>query len=358
MEFFKLLVDLVRFFTASTLQLYFTMKPNAFVLFLMCFLVLTVHAQERERMKEFVLGKPQMVVPNSLYNNLEVIDQRKEGNLMGRVDYNVIAKPAMSVQLKSYLKAVTSERTQAGSLVLCLKRFQFSQLSGVLNTQRFCRINADLYEKDDTVYRHIQTLDQSFFLIGSGKQIMQTGDSAITSLISNNLVRHGNQSVGLTYREMVASDSIAKRQLKLYNTTEYVNGVYSNFESFKNQCPDMQATITTKKGKIRSVVTTNSQGSAKRLFPTDVYALVVDGQPFISTGIGYFPLSFDDDEFLFTGDFQVPLRSGVIVLVGLVGASMLSNAKDIGEFDAMINYKNGELIRLRRLDTLQETINR
>lgn len=171
------------------------MKTSVLVLLLMCFLVLTVHAQERERMKEFVLGKPQDVVSNSLYNNLEVIDQRTEGNLMGRVDYNVIAKPSMAVQLTNNLKAVSNENAQPDTLVMCLKRFQFSQQSGVLNTQRFCRINADLYEKDSTLYRHIQTIDQPFFLVGSGKQIVQTGDSAITSLISSNLLRHGNQDV-------------------------------------------------------------------------------------------------------------------------------------------------------------------
>lgn len=328
------------------------MNRNCLFSILLIILILPAKAEERERMKEFVLGKPQVVVPNSLYNNLEVIDQRNEGNLMGIVDYNVIAKPPMSVQLKSYLKAITNENAKSGTLVLCLKRFQFSQQSGVLNTQRFCQINADLYAQDDSVFRHIQTLDQQFFLVGSGKQIMQTGDSAITTLISSNLMRRGNQEIRLTRLEMVSSDSLAKRQLKLYNTTEFVNGVYSNFESFKNQTPDISATITAKKEKIRSVVSTDSQGLAKKLFPIDVYALVVDGKPFISTGLGFYPLHLVDDEFLFTGNFQVPLRGGVVALVGVVGAMILSNAKDVGEFDAMINYKNGELIRLRRLDTL------
>jgi len=329
------------------------MKRITLAILLLLLLILPVKGVERERMKEFLLGKPQVVVPNSLYDKLLVIDQRKEGERLGIVDYNVIAIPKLSVQLKNYLTQLTTENAQPGTLVLCLKKFQFAQQSSVMNTQRFCSINADLYEKDDSVYRPLQTLDQIFFLEGSGKQIMQTGDLELTHLISRNLLLHGNKTVGLTYREMVASDSIAKRQLKLYNTTEFVNGVYSNFESFKNQTPDISATVSAKRDKIRSVVSTDNLGNAKKLYPTDVYALVVDGRPFISTGLGFYPIRLEEDEFLFTGNFQVPLRSGVVALVGLVGAMILSNAKDVGEFDAMINYKNGELIRLRRLDTLQ-----
>lgn len=320
---------------------------------LLLVLILPANGAERERMKEFVLGKPQVAIPNSLYDKLIVIDQRKEGELLGRVDYDVIAKPKLSVQLVSFMNQVIDESAQSGTLVLCLKRFQFAQLSGVMSTQRFCSINADLYEKDDTVYRPIQTLDQIFFLEGNGKKIMQTGDLELTTLIVRHLLHHGDRKIGWSYHEMVASDSIAKQKLKLYTTSEYVNGVYSNYESFKNQIPDFQATITVKRDKIRSVFTTDNTGNQRNLFPRDVYALVVDGRPFISTGLGFFPLRLEDDEFLFTGDFQVPLRSGAVALVGLVGAALLSDAKDVGEFDAMINYKNGELIRLRRLDTLQ-----
>lgn len=329
------------------------MIRNTLLMLMLLFLTSPVGSMERERMKEFVLEKPQTVVSNSLYNQLLVIDQRKEGERLGRVDYEVIAAPKLAVQLKNYLTQVTNEQAQPGTMVICLKTFRFAQQSSVMNTQRFCSINADLYEKDDSVYRPIQTLDQIFFLEGSGKQIMQTGDKELTHLITNNLTIHGNKQVALSYGEMLASDSIAKRKLKLYNTTEFIDGVYSNFESFKNQIPDISASIVARKDKIRSVVTLDSLGNAKKLLPTNVYALVVDGRPFISTGIGFFPLQLQEDDFYFTGNFQVPLRSGMVALVGVVGAMMLSNAKDVGEFDAMINYKNGELIRLRRLDTLQ-----
>ena len=334
------------------------MNRNTLLSILLVFLTLPAKGEERERMKEFVLGKPQVVIPNSLYNKLEVIDQRKEGYLMGRVDYNVIAKPQMSVQLESYLKAVSNESAQPGTLVLCLKKFQFSQQSAVLNTQRFCSINADLYEKDDSVFRHIQTLDTIFFLEGSGKRIMQIGDSAITALISSNLLHHGNQNVGLTYREMVSSDGIAKQKIKLYNTAEFVNGVYYHYESFKNQNPDILATISVKRDKIRSVSITDSSGVVKKLFPIDVYAIVVEGRPFISTGSGFYPLQMEDDEFIFTGKFSVPYTGGMAAMFGIVGAIVLSNSKTTAEFDAMINYKNGDLIRLRRIDTLMEQNNR
>lgn len=337
------------------------MKRYSLLSLLLVILILPARGVERERMKEFILKKPQVVISNSLYDKLEVIDQRKEKELIGRVDYAVISKPPLASQLKEFVKNVTDVSAQSGTLVLCLKKFKFSQQSAVLNTQRFCSMNADLYEKQDSLYYLIETIDTMIGADGSitsGKRILQKGDSLLTTLLTRNLLKHGTSNVGVSFSGMVSSDSIAKRKIKLYNTAEFVNGVYYHYESFKNQNPDVLATISVKKDKIRSVSLTDSAGVVKKLFPIDVYAIVVEGRPFISTGSGFYPLQMEEDEFIFTGDFSVPYSGGVAVLFGVVGAIALSNSKTLGEFDAMINYKNGDLIRLRRLDTLMEENNR
>ncbi|MHB9141487.1 MAG: hypothetical protein ACYC25_06395, partial [Paludibacter sp.] len=224
-----------------------------------------------------------------------------------------------------------------------------------------CSINADLYEKGDSSYYLIETIDQNIPIEGgitTGKRVLQTGDSIISTLISSNLLKRGNHEVGLSYRDVVSSDSIAKRKIKIYNTTQFTNGVYYNYNSFKNQTPDILANISVKRNKIRSVSSIDSIGNVKKIYPKEVYALVVDGRPFISTGFGFYPLAFENDEFIFTGKMGVSFTSGQVALLGLAASIALSSAETTSEFEAMINYKNGELIRLRELNTFADEDNR
>ncbi|MDD5184562.1 MAG: hypothetical protein PHS84_04805, partial [Paludibacter sp.] len=112
------------------------MRRNTIISILLVTLIIPARGLERERIKEFILKKPLALIANSLYNEIELIDQRKDKDKMGRVDYSVMAIPPLSVQLADYMKNITDSSARSGKLVLCLKNFKFSQRSAVMGVRR------------------------------------------------------------------------------------------------------------------------------------------------------------------------------------------------------------------------------
>lgn len=341
------------------------MKPS-FLLLLLTFFVFSLNAQQYqqypEQFRDFTLKSKVHKVQNSLYDKIKIIDLRKDTLRLGQGQFGLLnkkltltPKPSLSVQLSGIVNQAVDGNSKKGELALCIRNFKFSERTAANSEEGFCAFTADLYRKSDSVYFLLQSIDTLIRVksMDVTKQMIHEGDSLITRFVNRNMLNPGVTNIPLKLYEIVYADSIAKRQIKLFNTPVFTDGIYNSYNSFKNQVPDQQAIVIRKNNKIKTVKITNEDGVVQIIKPQSIYAIVTDGIPYIATEFGYYPLNHIDDNFAFIGKFRGPANSdGVFVAsmaFGLVGGLVASQIDSKAYFYCELNYKNGEFIRLRRV---------
>lgn len=320
----------------------------------------TSYGQDREMFRDFKLNKPIQSIQNSLYNRINVIDLRTEKKNIGKIQIGILNKPftlilnpSLSTQLTVLFNEVVTKATEQQELVFFLKKLYLYERTGALTEEGFCIYSAELYEKCDSNYYLIQSIDTISHIesVDVTKELLKTADSLISSTITYNLKKHGNKAVPLTYNEIVNADKIAKRKITVYNTNNYIDGVYLSFESFKNQTPDLIATVKKNKTRIKSVSILDANGLTKELQSKDIYAVITDGFPYIATQYGYYPMKFENDNFSFIAKLSAPAKSSIAtgIMFGLAGTLVAAQINTNSYFFSIIDYRNGKIIRIREI---------
>jgi hypothetical protein len=106
-----------------------------------------------------------------------------------------------------------------------------------------------------------------------------------------------------------------------------------------------------KKDKISEVKTSDPQGKSEKIRAKDIYAIVYNGQPFIATDYGYYPLSKSGDDFFFTGKAKVTANTGDVIVAGvffgIIGTLIASDASSM--FEMKLDHLNGGFMRIREV---------
>src|SRR5690606_29304742 len=115
--------------------------------------------------------------------------------------------------------------------------------------------------------------------------------------------------------------------------------------------PDASFTVKLKNGKLSNVRTTDSTGKDIKIKSDDIYALVHDGQPYIATEYGFYPLQKDSNNFTFIGKAKVTANTGSViaagVFFGVIGSLIAANAHS--DFEMKIDHRTGGFIRMREI---------
>jgi len=337
------------------------LKKHLFYIFMVS-VSLSAHSQQKTI--EFTLSHPEQVVQNSLYNNIQFIEKRNNINQvhLGKISGNpVISKPGLSKQLAEFVNNATDLTAQNGTLVICLRRFAFIRRN--TETGAFggyeCIIAAESYEKKGIFFSLVnklsfsKTIDKATGL----KKILETGNTAISHFLLESLSKKGCDTL-INYQQLTSPDSIAKRNIAIYNNVKFIDGVYYTYQSFKNQTPDTIAIVKATKNKIKSVAFSDSLGKLNKVESSTIYALVANGKPYIATDVDYYPLQFENDEFTFNGDFSSKYDSrtamGFYYLFGLPGVIGYALSKPVASYYVRMNYVDGKFIFLRRLDAFSQ----
>jgi len=328
-----------------------------FLLFIVSVFVLNAQQASKypEQFRDFTLKSYTHVVSNSLYNNIKLIDLRKDTLRLGQCQFGFLKKiktltpkPTLSIQVSDLLANTIDQTAKKGDLVLFLKRFIFTAFTPKGNFL----LKANLFRKSDSLYSFIQSIDT---VIRLNKEIVtdetiRLGDSVLCNFITRNLLNVGDLKRSFAYKDALFFDNIEKQKLKLYNTTPLVDGIYYSYESFKNQIPDNNGVVVRKNDKIKSVKSVDKKGFMAVLQPQSIYALVKDGLPFISNGLGYYPLVMRDGDFVFIGKYRESNNSGRVAaaafVFGYLGALAASQAEFNTYFYCELNYKNGNIMRV------------
>ena len=333
-------------------------KPFALSLLLISF---SISLFGQSKTEDFELGSPGPKVQNSNYNSITLLDSRKDTSSLGIVQLGafnrkarVIPKTPFSRQLKILVDSLTDPTASSGRLLLQLKQFNFAEVTGSFTERGYFHFRANLYSDSNGQYQKIASID-TLVVNKSGmdvtKAMLRHGGELVVSFIAGNLSKRPSDAYYFSMNDVMNIDSIEKAAIKLYNTETYADGLYLTYNTFKEQAPDKQITAQVKNGDIIKPRTTDSSGKSIKVKPGSVYALVYQGQPYISTDYGFYPLEKRGSDFFFIGKAKVTANTSDVLVAsmmfGIMGSLLASNAQ--ATFEMQIDHVSGGFIHLREI---------
>ncbi len=271
--------------------------------------------------EEFKLVYPKKIISNGNYNAINFLDSRLEKDDFGYVysgpdnkKVPVVQKPDLNTQFNSFLKNSIDSSTADGELLIQLRKFKFLVKPESANELGFCLFRADLYIRQDSTYKKLTRIDTIIVVEApeATKPLFDAASNAITTFILKNLDRGFSNTQDYTYRQLTKIDSIEKSKIRLYSTSPLTNGVYKNFQSFKDQTPDFRLIdLVHKKEKLSAINALNFKGKKMKLKPDEFFAFVSDGKPFISAEFDCHPIEKIDTDLYFTGEGKVAAERSV-----------------------------------------------
>lgn len=253
---------------------------------------------------------PDLVVNNSRYNKIEFLDSRSFTDYLGFVQTSifnfmtpVVEIPSLEKQLANVFQEITNNTAQKGTLLFQLRRLYFSEITKSASETGYCHIRYNLYEKKDDRYYFINTLDTLVMVKAmdvTGK-LLNRASNTIVSHIANSLTLQSDSNQSYSMVDVLNINYFEKGKLKLYGINPLKDGLYSNFQEFANQTPkeykiepyfEDSLLISFKMSDIK----TNKQVKVKT---DNVYAIVINGQAYVSNYKCYIPIYKKDGEYLF-----------------------------------------------------------
>ena len=318
-------------------------------------------AQPVWKTREFEILLPEYQVPNSLYSTIDFADARDDKTNLGYVQVGafnqsaeVIPQSPFPLQLQKVMQAVTDQLAKDGKLLLQLRQLKFAEVTSAMGEKGYCYLRAGLFTENNAGYQQVASIDTMLVVksMDVTKATLKGGSALITDFIASNLQKQATDQRLYTLREIVKIDSTEKRSLVLYNTEKYAEGLYYDYQSFSNQKPDENAFVEMKKNsKISCVKVLGENNEMIKLDPGEFYAVVFEGQPYVSTQYGYYPLTKSRGEFYFTGKMKANASSGDIMaaqmMFGVMGAILVSNAT--ANYEMKLDHSNGKFIRIRQV---------
>ena len=339
---------------------------NKLLLTLQILLFFTVCLFAQNPTRNFEINLPEYKIQNSLYHTISYLDSRIDTTHMGIVQLGafnrkakVIAKTPLSKQLENVIQSLTDSTATENELLLQLRQFNFAEITGAVSEKGYFYLKAELYAKKELQYQKIASIDTVVLVkaMDVTNALFRNGSKTITDFIAKGLTKTATDSFFYSIHNITQIDSIEKRGIILFNTGKFTDGLYETYSSFKNQAPDKQVIVETKREEsISSVKWLDGNGKKVKIKSKDIYAIVYKGQPFIATEYGYYRLTKLDDDFYFTGKAKVTASTGDVIAAGfffgIIGSLLASNAD--ATFDMKIDHTNGGLIRIREIRTSTE----
>lgn len=301
--------------------------------------MLTVTAQNFT--KRFDIALPSSKVPNSLYKTVKLVDVRPEPENLGFVQtgaFNrkarLIAETPLAEQLSFAMDALTDKTAQGGELFLLLRQFSFAEAITGMNERGYCRFRAVLFARKGDTFQTLAVADTIITVkaVDVTSRLLEQGSKALTEFLSANLAKVPADSEACTSTEVIHFDEIEKKRLPLYTATRYKDGLYKTFAALAYQQPDEGDFIVTvsKDKRPLAVKRINQKGKPEGVSTKELYAFVKDGEPYVATAYGYYPLLKKDGDFYFEGRTKVAANANDVMMAslffGVIGGVLASTS--------------------------------
>ena len=334
------------------------------LLFLALTILLSGNLLAQNRSEDFEIDLPEQKVSKSLYSTIRFVDTRENKNDMGIVQLGafnkkarVIPKTSLATQLNNLIKSLTDSTAKNGDLLFQLRQFSFAEITGATSERGYCYLRAQLYSRVSEAYQKLNSIDTVIYIksMDVTRALFRKGSKTLSDFIAANLIQTPIEKDLFSPHDVMSLDSIEKRKIPVYNTTVYKDGLYANYESFKLQMPEQQITGIIKNGVPSGVKSVEANGRTEKVKSKDIYAVVLNGQPFIATDYGYYPLEKREDDFYFTGKAKVTANTGNVIAAslffGIIGGLIASDAE--ATFNMKIDHLNGGFVRLKEVRITQ-----
>jgi hypothetical protein len=297
----------------------------------------------------------------SNFNKITVLDSRMDTTNVGVIQKGAFnrkaflkAKTPLKNQIENAFKALIQPEAKEGELVLNLRDYKFTEITEAFSETGYCYLRADLFAKRDSVYRKIDFID-FVFEVGAmdvTKKNIRNGSEKLVQFIESNLMSLRADGDAYTFEEIKNLSTIEKRKIPVYNTTTYADGIYKDYESFKNQVPSSKEYKATrnKKGAITKLEAV-SNGVTFKVDTNFIYCLTDQGKIYLIQNDLFVPVEFKEDDFYFKGRAKVSAKTGNVVLAsaffGIIGGVLASSATS--EFIMKIDHQNGATVQVSEI---------
>lgn len=316
------------------------------------------HASAQKNNTVFDIAVPTVRIHNSNYNQFIFLDSRSDLTAMGTVQTGmlnqssrVITDRPLEEQIRSVFKGLTDASAKTGTLLFQLRQLSFAEEDLTFKEMGYFRLRVKLYRSNGDKFEEIDQLDtlMSFSGLDVTKRLLRGGSEMITKLIAHNLTATPVSSSPVSYHDINHMDSIEKIRIKLYNVSTYKNGIYRDYNSFKDQKPDyVRMTCTLKKNALTVQRVNDMQGDQVSL--DHLYAVVYEGKPYVVTDYGNYPLRKEGNDFCFTGIAKLEGNAAAMsALFGIAGALLTHDHAAFGYFDIHLDHLNGAFLPYRQL---------
>lgn len=321
----------------------------------------------QNRTEDFSISLPEKKAEKSLYKTLTLIDARVDSTNLGIVQkgaFNSKARVVPTVPLKTQfqtlLNTINGNDAENGELVLYLKQLSFAEITGSFSEKGYCYFQAFLFNKtDDGRYQPLNKIDSviTHSSMDVTKATMKKGSEMISDFIVKNIDKKNSTQEFYTYNDLINYDKIEKSKIPLYNANKLNDGLYPDFESFRDQKPSAIVVSNVKIGPDKEkIIRVYNQvdNKEKEIKKQDYYALVYQSQPYIYSDLenGFLKLTKrEDGDFYFIGRAKSNPKMGNVVLAtaffGIIGGLVASSAS--ATFESKLDYLNGGFIPVKEI---------
>lgn len=345
------------------------MKTKISVVILLINFLSVINITAQKRIEDFQINIPEERNVKSAFKTITLIDARPDTTNVGIVQkgaFNAKAKvipvTPLRDQLQNLLAAMTNQESQEGELVLYLKQFYFAEVTGAISEKGYCYFQAYLFSKNkEEKFQLVDEIDS--VIVHSSmdvtKATMKKGSALVSNFILKNLYNKDNSNIAYSYEELKKYDKIAKQELPLYSSAIVPDGLYTNFQNFReliiSNIP-VANIKTTPDGAKAYKVYTKINDKEKEVDKSDYYAMVYKGTPYVYSEMDRAFLKMtkknDDNDYYFTAKAKATAKTGNIIAAsaffGIIGGLIAADAKS--EFEMKLDYLNGGFMPVREIE--------
>ncbi|WP_207512832.1 hypothetical protein [Longitalea luteola] len=334
-----------------------------------CIFSNVVNAQENDKRTEVLKLQPQRAkISSANFSNVEVIDTRRDPDHLGyiqkggfnRKETLVLTQPLKDEIASVVTKLLDGANKKDGTLLINIRHFNVSELTGYMTEKGTFEWNAGFYIKQGSDYRFLFSIDSTVTVKAGGldvtTRLLDTVPEVLAGYINQaatfDLSKAGTRPY--TADDIQHIDELEKKEIPVYNVDIPKKGLYLTYDDFKNNRPSREDIIVYhKKGFSRPFVYEMKENDKKgKEIPSKSYYVVCDGEKmYIGRPRTLYALTKTNGDFYFTGIGKDEADMGTMILAGALGglAGGIAGSHDTAIFEFKIDHLTGKFIPVKKI---------
>ena len=325
------------------------------------FIFLSGHSQTRE----FSVSIPEGQNFTSNYRSVQLLDLRYDTLdngfiLNNRKKSSIVISTSFRKNLDRVLTGISDTTDAKGHLLLVMRKFKLVETNDVDFEYGFCFMRATVFANLNNKYYRLRDLDTLIKLNGPDvtDTLMNDASNNFIDLIESGITIPPADKIEYQYEDILRIESDEKRIIPIYTCTNFTDGVYLSFHSFKNQTPDYTLVkIQFKWNSNARITAKNKEGRIIKLSNNDVFGFVNSGIPYVATDYGTCIIERKNNELFYAGkakvtndnsEYEVSLP--VAETLGENTLKFLPTVKPpFGIFISKVDYIDGSFMRVKKI---------